>query len=348
MIEESSGYIVITIHKALDIEKKGMVGKADPYVVLQVKMRSKIRTEIKPKHGNVHTFFREQYIYHNYHKNYFQYHNQKTLKSRTVDNNQNPVWHFTGHFKLCEDNEENILIRVYDDDIGKDDFLGEYSLNPKEIRKVKEMTNKTVNLEKCKSGQLVISCKFIPLQDLNKKIGQLSLIIHGAQKLEKKNKLKKADPYLVCTLGDVVSKSPTINGTSNPKWEFKSEFDVFAVSPRQLSVEVYDDDIGKDSPIGNVTLDLQAIMSQNELERTEKLENCKSGSIIFSAFFEKSFEVDNGPKVEVTTTTITTMSTSNSKDSPNIFLLDPVFIDEDFIVIQKTDNKSWFMVRGSF
>ena len=47
---------MITIHKALDIEKKGMVGKADPYVVLQVKMRSKIRTEIEPKHGNVHTF----------------------------------------------------------------------------------------------------------------------------------------------------------------------------------------------------------------------------------------------------------------------------------------------------
>ena len=34
--ESSPGYVVITIHKALDIEKKGMVGKADPYVVLQV------------------------------------------------------------------------------------------------------------------------------------------------------------------------------------------------------------------------------------------------------------------------------------------------------------------------
>ena len=33
---QSPGYVVITIHKALDIEKKGMVGKADPYVVLQV------------------------------------------------------------------------------------------------------------------------------------------------------------------------------------------------------------------------------------------------------------------------------------------------------------------------
>ena len=123
-----------------------------------------------------------------------QYNDQKPLKSRTVDNNYNPVWHFTGHFKLCENEEENVIISVYDDDIGKDDFLGQYSLSPKEIRSVGEMTNKTVNLEKCKSGQLVISCKYIPLEDINKKIGQLSLIVHGAQKLEKKNKLKKPVP----------------------------------------------------------------------------------------------------------------------------------------------------------
>jgi len=311
--EETSGYVVITIHKALDIEKKGMVGKADPYVVLQ-------------------------------------YNDQKPLKSRTVDNNYNPVWHFTGHFKLCENEEENVIISVYDDDIGKDDFLGQYSLSPKEIRSVGEMTNKTVNLEKCKSGQLVISCKYIPLEDINKKIGQLSLIVHGAQKLEKKNKLKKADPYAVCTLGDVVAKSPTINGNSNPKWEFKSEFDVFAVSPRQLSVEVFDDDIGKDSPIGNVTLDLQAIMNSNEVERTVKLENCKSGSVIFSAFFVSgSREDDDKPVVEVTTTTTsTTVSTSHKRsetmDSPKITLLEPVFIDKDFIVIRKNDNACWFMV----
>ena len=34
---------------------------------------------------------------------------------------------------------------MYDDDIGKDDFLGQYSLNPQEIRSVGEMTNKTTS-----------------------------------------------------------------------------------------------------------------------------------------------------------------------------------------------------------
>ena len=32
-------------------------------------------------------------------------------------------------------------------------------------------------------------------------------------------------------------------------------------------------------------------------------------------------------------------------NSPKITLLEPVFIDKDFIVIRKNDNACWFMVR---
>ena len=32
--------VIITVHKATDIEKKGLVGKADPYVVLEVNLVS--------------------------------------------------------------------------------------------------------------------------------------------------------------------------------------------------------------------------------------------------------------------------------------------------------------------
>ena len=34
------GVILLTVHKANSIAKKGLVGKADPYVVMQVRMRS--------------------------------------------------------------------------------------------------------------------------------------------------------------------------------------------------------------------------------------------------------------------------------------------------------------------
>ena len=36
----ADGVIILTVHKANSIEKKGLVGKADPYVVMQVRMRS--------------------------------------------------------------------------------------------------------------------------------------------------------------------------------------------------------------------------------------------------------------------------------------------------------------------
>ena len=36
----AAGVIILTVHKANSIEKKGLVGKADPYVVMQVRMRS--------------------------------------------------------------------------------------------------------------------------------------------------------------------------------------------------------------------------------------------------------------------------------------------------------------------
>ena len=120
------------------------------------------------------------------------------------------------------------------------------------------------------------------------------------------------------------------------------------VGVKDIISQVFDDDIGKDSPIGNVTLDLQTIMNNNEVERTVKLENCKSGSIIFSAFFVNNSKEIEEPVVEVTTTTTTNVSTSQRRsemlESPKITLLEPVFIDRDFIVIRKNDTASWFMV----
>merc|ERR1712029_276752 len=112
------------------------------------------------------------------------------------------------------------------------------------------MINKTVDLQKCKTGNLVYSHKFVPSYQINNKIGELSLIIHSANNLEKKNKLKKADPYVVVRLGELKSKSSTINNTSNPVWEHKTQFEVGATSPDVVSVQVFDDDIGKDGQIG--------------------------------------------------------------------------------------------------
>merc|ERR1712025_150288 len=84
--ELEPGLITVTVHKARDIEKKGMFGKADPYVIMT-------------------------------------YDDQKA-KSKTIKNNYNPEWEFTAKFNIKKEVTEGIKISVFDDDIGKDDALG--------------------------------------------------------------------------------------------------------------------------------------------------------------------------------------------------------------------------------
>merc|ERR1712083_446671 len=82
----TAGQVKITVFKAKNIEKKGMFGKADPYVKLTLD-------------------------------------NQKA-KSATVENDHNPEWNFEAIFNISKKTSQNLNIAVFDDDIGKDDSLG--------------------------------------------------------------------------------------------------------------------------------------------------------------------------------------------------------------------------------
>ena len=116
------------------------------------------------------------------------------------------------------------------------------------------------------------------------------------------------------------------------------------LSPRQLCVEIFDDDIGKDSAIGNITLDTSAIIRSSVVERTVKLDNCKSGELLYSAFFEPSSEQE-ASLTTTTTTTATTTSATAGGGHVEIDLVDPLYIDKDFVVVKSGNIRNWFMVR---
>lgn len=191
------------------------------------------------------------------------------------------------------------------------------------------------------------SYKFVPSYQINNKIGELSLIIHGANKLEKKNKLKKADPYVVSILGEVSDKSPTLSNTSNPKWEHKIQFDVLESSPLALALEVYDDDIGKDPKIGNITIDLNDVMNGNKVEAKVALENCKSGDLTYSAFFVAS-QTQPEPETVIEETIVTRKETRQDgnygSSGPNVNFASPLFIDREYLVMESPANDAWLMV----
>eukprot|EP00090_Calanus_glacialis_P045161 TRINITY_DN8222_c0_g1_i1.p1 TRINITY_DN8222_c0_g1~~TRINITY_DN8222_c0_g1_i1.p1 ORF type:complete len:693 (+),score=210.25 TRINITY_DN8222_c0_g1_i1:41-2119(+) len=329
------GQVVLTVHKAKDIEKKGFVGKADPYVVLT-------------------------------------YGTQKE-KSATVNNNHNPVWQITGYLDVEEQSSNEITIEVFDDDIGKDDFLGKTIVDIHEICKEKEFVNKWIPLTECKSGEILISAKFIPLQRITRPVGHISLTLHKAKKIEKKNMLKKADPYVLIKLGKDKHKTKTVNNSHNPTWNYAVEMEITEASPRQISFEVFDDDIGNDATLGNVTLDLDTLMQKQKFENQwSQLENCKSGQLLISAKFNPSpvveeIETDfNHTVMSVKREVITEkfeekMANMESMEEPSVVLkkvsqqrlenksnqsiefVDPIYSDDQFVVVEKKTN-NWFMV----
>ena len=118
------GKISITIYKARNIEKKGMFGKADPYVKIML--------------------------------------DAQKAKSTTVKDNHNPELNFTSTFDVDKNTTEKMKIEVFDEDLGKDDSLGSTSLDIGTIQSHMKLLNQWVPLENCKSGESLLSAEFIP------------------------------------------------------------------------------------------------------------------------------------------------------------------------------------------
>merc|ERR1711915_672104 len=281
-----AGHISITVHKARDIEKKGMIGKADPYVVLL-------------------------------------YGDQKA-KSKTIKNNHNPQWEYTAKFHIKPENADSISISVFDEDFGKDDTLGSATLDLRSVQEYKSLKNQWIPLQNCKSGEVLVSAEFLPLSDIpngsepmqkridvpeqiveeskeidvpsNEKTvvssekkpldrGQIYITIFKAKDIEKKGMFGKANPYVTLSMGKQKAKSATVKNCHNPEWNYKAAFDVDETTPHEINISVFDN-VGKDDSLGNSVLDISSIQEKSQLiNQWIPLSNCKSGEILVSAEF---------------------------------------------------------------
>merc|ERR1711915_314800 len=83
----------------------------------------------------------------------------KTFKSKTVKNNQNPVWNFDFEFPVIEKQSE-MKLSIFDEDIGKDDTMGEVLITIDDLIKEKQVINKCFKLQNCKSGEIYLSSAY--------------------------------------------------------------------------------------------------------------------------------------------------------------------------------------------
>ena len=91
----SKGMMKIIIHRGISLVNKDMIGKSDPYAVVQ-------------------------------------FGTQKS-KSKAIKANLNPVWEHEVNIDLDKDTEDIINITVHDEDIGKDDLMGSLEIPIREV-----------------------------------------------------------------------------------------------------------------------------------------------------------------------------------------------------------------------
>merc|ERR1712002_1428466 len=118
--------------------------------------------------------------------------------------------------------------------------------------------------------------------------GHLTLTIHNGVNLMNTELIGKSDPYVVIEHGGQNFRSKTVKNSQNPIWDFVVDTDIKKESAENIKVSVFDEDIGKDDPMGYVFLDINEL-SNNAIitKKNIPLKNCKSGEINFSSNFTK-------------------------------------------------------------
>merc|ERR1712002_1324303 len=121
--------------------------------------------------------------------------------------------------------------------------------------------------------------------------GHLTLTIHNGVNLMKTELIGKSDPYVVIEHGGQKFRSKTVKNSQNPIWDFVVDTDIKKDSAEDIKVSVFDEDIGKDDPMGYVFLDINELSNNGIITKKNiPLKNCKSGEINFSSNFTKQDE----------------------------------------------------------
>jgi len=254
-MEDHHQLLRLTVHKARNLARNNKFVKADPYVILK-------------------------------------YESEKR-QSNSVKGTQDPEWQFDADFMINENSSREISIEVYDQDYGDDEPMGLVSIDISDINSSNKINERWVPLKNCKSGDVLISAKYITGFEKSEKLTEqfaeeparpINLTVHKARNLKRNNKFVKADPYLILRCGNQKHQSQTIKGSQNPQWEFGTNFQIQA--QRQILVEVYDEDFGDDEPMGVAAIDISLISESNPLKNIWLpliLKDTTSGEIEVSA-----------------------------------------------------------------
>merc|ERR1712106_519786 len=166
------GVLELTVERASQLVNNDKIGKSDPYVKI--------------------TYRDEEF------------------RSKTIKNTLEPEWNFSCEIDIPDQEEKYIHINVYDDDFGKDNIEGCYSLSVTEAISDIPKDGKWYSLVGCKTGKVYISTKFTPIKmadSSTEKPVQESITKVTSSDLEAQN-FEKAEKIV----GDIVQKAEKVIG----------------------------------------------------------------------------------------------------------------------------------------
>merc|ERR1712050_630461 len=119
------GILKVIVFKGSELVNKDIIGKSDPFLKIK---------------------FREQEI-----------------KSPKVRNSLEPEWNFSANLTISSSQENSdIFIEVFDDDFGKENFIGSYTFTLKQAISSTDKEASWNNLVGCKTGKISVSTFYSP------------------------------------------------------------------------------------------------------------------------------------------------------------------------------------------
>ena len=67
----------------------------------------------------------------------------------------------------------------------------------------------------------------------------------------------------------------------NPKWNFKTSFDIDPNISEDIQIEVLDEDFGKDDSLGHISVNISSVQNHKQLlNQWIPLDSCKSEKVL--------------------------------------------------------------------
>nr|XP_018902831.1 PREDICTED: extended synaptotagmin-2 [Bemisia tabaci] len=109
-------------------------------------------------------------------------------------------------------------------------------------------------------------------------------VVEGKHLMAKDMKMvgkNTSDPYVILTLGAQTYRTPTIDSTLDPKWDYWCEMVVYSSRGQELALQLYDEDKlkKKDSSLGKATVDIHNVVKKGGVDSWVTLEEATHGMV---------------------------------------------------------------------